>query len=34
MTRGARDANGSVSRRLEEMALNASGAPHSLVYDG
>jgi ribosomal protein S18 acetylase RimI-like enzyme len=23
-----------ISRRLEEMALNASGAPHSLVYDG
>jgi len=22
------------SRRLEELALNASGAPHSLVYDG
>jgi ribosomal protein S18 acetylase RimI-like enzyme len=23
-----------VARRLEELALNASGAPHSLVYDG
>jgi ribosomal protein S18 acetylase RimI-like enzyme len=26
--------NAGCSRRLEEMALNASGAPHSLVYDG
>jgi ribosomal protein S18 acetylase RimI-like enzyme len=28
------DARSRLSRRLEEMALNASGAPHSLVYDG
>jgi ribosomal protein S18 acetylase RimI-like enzyme len=34
MTRGASDTNGGGSRRLEEMALNASGAPHSFVYDG
>lgn len=34
MTRSAKDTHGSDSRRLEELALNASGAPHSLVYDG
>jgi ribosomal protein S18 acetylase RimI-like enzyme len=29
-----RKGNQETARRLEEMALNASGAPHSLVYDG
>jgi N-acetylglutamate synthase len=31
---GPDDARLRLSRRLEEMALNGSGAPHSLVYDG
>jgi ribosomal protein S18 acetylase RimI-like enzyme len=30
----AREASWGLSRRLEELALNASGAPHSMVYDG
>ena len=34
MKHSAHDAPAGISRRLEEMALNASGAPHSLVYDG
>ena len=34
MTRDRDGAKLGMARRLEEMALNAAGAPHSLVYDG